>query len=73
MKVVYIYMCRPEFENGGLRERPHTEKMGAFQSGPSLKIEGGLELKITKKRIFLKGGSLGAAQVGKVEQTNVYF
>ena len=60
---------------GGLRERPHTEKMGGggFQSAPSLKIERVLELKITKKRIFLKGGSSGAAQVGKVEQTNVYF
>ena len=70
-----VCVCRPEFENGGLRERPHTEKMrgGGFQSGPSMKIEGVLELKITKKRIFLKGGSFGAAQVGKVEQTNVYF
>ena len=60
-------------EGGGLRERPHTEKMGGFQSGPSLKIEGVLELKITKKRMFLKGGSFGVAQIGKVEQTNVYF
>ena len=31
-----IYMCRPEFENGGRRERPLTEN-GGFQSGPSLK------------------------------------
>ena len=38
-----------------------------FQSGPSLKKEGILEIKITKKRSF------GAAHVGKVEQTNVYF
>ena len=28
--------------------------MGGFQSGPSLKIDGVLELKITKKRMFLK-------------------
>ena len=75
MKVVY--MCRPEFVNEGLRERPLTQN-GGFQGGPTLKNEGTLELKITKKRIFLKrggrgGGSFGAAQVGIVEQTNVYF
>ena len=60
---------------GGLREQRVTENEG-FQSGPSLKNEGGgLELKITKKRISLKRGSFGDAQVGKVEQTkfNVYF
>ena len=48
-------------------------KMRGFQSGPSLKIEGVLELRIRKKRIFLKGGSFGAAQVGNVELTSVYF
>ena len=33
-----------------------------------------MELKIAKKCIFFKRGvSFGAAQVGKVEQTNVYF
>ena len=47
--------------------------MMGFQSGPSLKIEGVLELRIRKKRIFLKGGSFGAAQVGNVELTSVYF
>ena len=47
--------------------------MRGFQSGPSLKIEGVLELRIRKKRIFLKGGSFGAAQVGNVELTSVYF
>ena len=28
MKVVY--MCHPEFENGGLREKPLTENEGDF-------------------------------------------
>ena len=59
---------------GGLGSGSTQKKWGGgFQSGPSLKIEGVLELKITKKRILLKAGSFGAAQVGKVEQTNVYF
>ena len=74
MKVVYIYMCHPEFEMGGLGSDPPQKKWGrGFQSGSLLKIEGVFELKITKKRILLKGGSFRAAQVGKVEQTNVYF
>ena len=44
----------------GLGSGPTQKKMKGFQSGPSLKSEGGrgLELKITKKRIFLKGGLL---------------
>ena len=32
-----------------------------------------MELKITSHGIFFKGGSFGAAHVGKVERTNVYF
>ena len=55
---------------GGLRERPHTEKMGGFQSGPSLKIEGVLELKITKKRMFLKGGSFVWSSPDRKSGTN---
>ena len=44
-----MYMCRPEFENGELSERPLTKKQGGW----------GLELKITKKRYtFLKRGLL---------------
>ena len=65
-------MCRPEF--GELRERPPSLKMGGFQSGPQWKMTGGgVELKITKKRKLLKVRYFGAAHVGKVEQTNVYF
>ena len=37
MKVVY--MCRPEFKNGGIESGPSL-KMGGFQKGLSLKIEG---------------------------------
>ena len=48
-------MCRPEFENGGLREWLLTEN-GGFQSGPSLKNEGISELELAKKCIFLKRG-----------------
>ena len=62
---------------GGLRERPLTENGGGFQSGPSVKNEEDFGTKNNKKKketyIFLKGGSFGAAQVGKVEQTNVYI
>ena len=54
MKVVY--MCRPEFENGGggLKERPSL-KMGGFQNRSTRETvkKGVLELKITKKHIFL--------------------
>ena len=72
MKVVYIYICAAQ-SLGSLGSGPSL-KMGGFQSGPSMRNEGwGLELKITKKRILLKVGSFGAAHVGKVEQTNVYF
>ena len=74
MKVVY--MCRTEFENGGGGVKGGSGpsvKMGGFHSGSSLKNEGILELKITKKRIFLIGRSFGEAQVGKLEQTNVCF
>ena len=41
MKVVYIYMCRPEFENGGLRERPYTEKNGGLSERPLTENRGG--------------------------------
>ena len=52
-----IYMCRPDFENGGLREQPLTEN-GGFQSGPSLKNEGDFGTKNNKETyiLFLKGG-----------------
>ena len=57
--------CRPEFENGGLRERPLTEN-GGLSERPLTR--GIFELKITKKHIFLKrGASFGAVQVEKVE------
>ena len=32
-----------------------------------------MELKITKKRIFFKRGTFGAAQIGKVEQLKYIF
>ena len=57
---------------GGLGSGPSLKMVG-FESCPLLKNEGIMELKTTKKRIFFKRGSFGAAQVGKVEQTNVYF
>ena len=74
MKVVYIYVAQ-SLKMGRLRERPLNENgEGGFQSGPSLKNEGILELKITSHSIFFfKWGSFGAALVGKVEYTNVYF
>ena len=46
-----VYMCRPEFENGGLRERPLTEN-GGFQSGPSLKNEGDFGTK-NRKQMYI--------------------
>ena len=58
---------------GGLGSGPSLE-IGGFQSGPSLKNEGDFGTKNNKETyIFFKGGSFGAAQDGKVEQTNVYF
>ena len=52
-------MCRPEFENGGLRERPHTEKMGGgLSERPLTENRGGFGTKnnketyIFKRRIF---------------------
>ena len=63
-----IYMCRPEFENGRLRERSRTENGGgSFQSDTSLKKVGDFGAKTNKETYFLKRGSFGAAQVGKVE------
>ena len=58
----------------GLRERPLTE-YGGFQSGPSLKTRGILELKIREKCIFCKegAGSFSAAQVGKVAEQMYMF
>ena len=53
-----IYMCRPEFGNGELRERPLTENGGGgFQSGPSLKNEGrGVGTKNNKGTYTFKSG-----------------
>ena len=69
-----VYMCRAEFKNGGLRQRPLTENGGAFRTAPHGKKQGVLELKITKKPAFvLKRGSFRSAQVGKAEQRIVYF
>ena len=64
-----VYMCRTGFKNGGLGERPFTEN-GGIQSGPSGEKQGILELKITKKRIyiFFKRGSFRSGQVGKAQQ-----
>ena len=55
MKVVY--MCHPEFENGGLREWPLTEN-GVFQSGPSLKNEGDFETESNKEKYIFEKGSI---------------
>ena len=53
-------MCRPEFGNGELRERPLTENGewggGGFQSGPSLKNEGGFGTKNNKETYTFKTG-----------------
>ena len=56
------YMCHPEFENGGLREKPLTENEGDFGTKNNKEMY-----------IFLKGGSFEAAQVGKVEQTKFMY
>ena len=64
-------MCRPEFENGGLRERPLTKNGGGgFQSGPSLTNEGCLELKITSYGIFFKRGFFFWSNTGRKIGTN---
>ena len=55
MKVVY--MCCPEFENGGLRERPLTENGRLPERPLNEKTRGILELKITSHGIFLKRGA----------------
>ena len=54
MKV--IYMCRPEFENGGIRERSLAENGdGGLSERPLTEKQGGdFGTKIAKKRIFLK-------------------
>ena len=57
---------------GGLGSSP-TPKMGGFQSGASLKNKKDFGTKNNKETYFLKGGSFGAVQVGKVEQINVHF
>ena len=70
-----VYMCRPKFENGGLRERPFTENGGGgFQNGPSLKNKGDFGTKNNKETyIFKRGeGVFSTSPVGKVE-TNVSF
>ena len=53
MKVVY--MCRPEFENGGLRERPLTEN-GGLQ--PLTEQRGDFGTKNSKEMSVLKGGGV---------------
>ena len=72
MKVVN--MCRPEFDNAGLEERPPIKNgkwgrggWGCFQIGSTLKNDGG-GTKNNKEIYIFKRGSFGAAQVGKVEQ-----
>ena len=50
-----VYMCRPEFENGGLRSGPSL-KMGGFQSGPSLKNEGNFGTKNNRETYIFKRG-----------------
>ena len=51
---------------GGIGSGPSL-KMAGFQSGPSLKNEGDFGTKNNKETyIFWKGGSFGAAQVGKL-------
>ena len=70
MVYIYIYMCRPEFgEFGEITERPLTENGGGgggLSERPlNEKRSGGVELKITKKRILLKVGSFGTAMSEK--------
>ena len=49
MKVVY--MCHPEFENAGLRERPLNKNGGrGLSERPSLKSEGDSGTKNNKDR-----------------------
>ena len=63
-------LCRSEFETGGLKKRPLTENGGLSERPPPpLKNEGDFG---TKPNI-LKGGSFGAAQVGKVDQTSIFL
>ena len=56
---IYIYVCvcaAQSLKMGGLESGPTQKKWGGgLSERPSLKTEGVLELKITKKRIFLKG------------------
>ena len=71
-----VYMCRPEFENWGLRERPFTENgvgEGGLSERPLTEKRGDFGTKNNKETYISKWGSFGAAQVGKLEQTNVYF
>ena len=70
MKVVY--MCRPEFENGGLRKRPLPEN-GKLSERPLTENEGDFGTKNNKETYIFKKGSFWATQVGKVEHTNIYF
>ena len=50
-----VYMCRTGYKNGRLRERPLAEN-GWLSERPLTGKQGILELKITKKRIFLNEG-----------------
>ena len=65
-------MCRPEFENGGLRERPVTENGGLSERRLTEKRGGILELKIIKKRLFLKGGILEQPRSEKWKQMYIF-
>ena len=60
MKVV-VCMCRPEFENRGLRERLFNENGGLSELAPKKRSFGTKNNKETY--FFLKGGSFQAAQI----------
>ena len=51
-----VCVCRPEFENGGLRERPHTEKMGGggLSERPLTENRGGFGTKNNKETYIFK-------------------
>ena len=71
-----VYMCRPEFENGGgeLRERPFTENWGGGRSElPLTKKKGGdIGTKNNKETYNFKRVYFGAFQVGKMEQMYIF-
>ena len=74
MKVVY--MCRPEFETGGLRERPLTENGGLSEQPLSEKEEDfGSKNNKKKKRIFFLKRGVFWSSPGRKSGTNkcIYF